>query len=214
LKSTIPLGYDIKDRKLVVNDEEAERVRLIFRQYLVLGCVSKLRADLDRWGIRSKLRVLASGRVLGGCSFGRGSLYHLLKNRICRGEVAHKGITYPVEHKAIVGEELWNVVQARLTTNRITRRKSRIETGALLTGLTRGVGDREYCAPAWQQAERDMPDPQLGHGPASTRQRSLGPSRDLHDADARQKLRGIAAGYERLAQRIEQRSADNAVDGE
>jgi site-specific DNA recombinase len=132
---TIPLGYDIKDRKLVINEDEAERVRLIFRQYLALGCVSKLRADLDQRGIRSKQRVLTSGRVLGGCSFGRGALYHLLKNPIYRGEVVHKGITYPGEHKAIVDEELWNVVQARLTTNRITRRKSRIETGALLTGL-------------------------------------------------------------------------------
>jgi site-specific DNA recombinase len=63
---TIPLGYDVKGRKLVVNDEEADRVRLIFRQYLALGCVSRLRADLDERGIRSKQRVLTSGRVQGG----------------------------------------------------------------------------------------------------------------------------------------------------
>jgi DNA invertase Pin-like site-specific DNA recombinase len=132
---TVPLGYEVKDRKLVINEEEAERVRLIFRQYLALGCVSKLRADLDQRGIRSKQRVLTFGRVLGGCSFGRGALYHLLKNRIYRGEVVHKGITYPGEHKAIVDEELWDAVQARLTTNRTTRRKTRVETGALLTGL-------------------------------------------------------------------------------
>jgi site-specific DNA recombinase len=132
---TIPLGYDVKNRKLVINEDEAERVRLIFRQYLALGCVSKLRADLDRRGIRSKQRVLTSERVLGGYSFGRGALYHLLKNRIYRGEVVHNGITYPGEHKAIVDEALWNAVQARLTSNRTIRRKSRVETGALLTGL-------------------------------------------------------------------------------
>jgi site-specific DNA recombinase len=135
---TIPLGYDVKDRKLVVNEEEAERVRLIFRQYLALGCVAKLRAELDRRGIRSRQRVLTSGRVFGGCSFGRGALYHLLKNRIYRGEVVHKGTTYPGEHNAIVDEELWNAVQARLTANRNVRRKSWVETGALLTGL---IGD-------------------------------------------------------------------------
>jgi DNA invertase Pin-like site-specific DNA recombinase len=135
LGGTIPLGYDVKDRKLVINEEEAERVRLIFRQYLALGCVSKLRADLDKRGIRSKQRVLTSGRTLGGRSFGRGALYHLLKNSIYRGEVVHKGITYPGEHKAIVDEELWNAVQARLTINRTSRRKSRLETGALLAGL-------------------------------------------------------------------------------
>jgi site-specific DNA recombinase len=131
---TIPLGYDIKDRRLVINEEEAERVRLIFRQYLALGCVSKLRADLDRRGIRSKQRVPTSGRVLGGCSFGRGALYHLLKNRIYRGEVVHKGATYPGEHKAIVDEELWNAVQARLTTNRISRAQ---------------IADRDRRPPHW-----------------------------------------------------------------
>jgi site-specific DNA recombinase len=60
---TIPLGYDVKDRKLVINEEEANRVRLIFRQYLALGCVGKLRADLGERGIRSKQRVLTTGRV-------------------------------------------------------------------------------------------------------------------------------------------------------
>src|SRR6266852_5903092 len=119
---TIPLGYEVRDRKLIINEEGADRVRLIFRQYLVLGCVSRLRADLDRRGIRSKQRVLTSGRTLGGCFFGRGALYHLLKNRIYRGEVVHKGTTYPGEHKAIVEEELWNAVQARLADNRTTRR--------------------------------------------------------------------------------------------
>ncbi|HEX9321606.1 MAG TPA: recombinase family protein [Xanthobacteraceae bacterium] len=132
---TIPLGYDVKDRKLVVNEDEADRVRLIFRQYLAVGCVSKLRPDLDRRGVRSKQRVLTSGRVIGGCSFGRGALYHLLRNRIYRGEVVYRGIAYPGEHQAIVDDELWCAVQDRLTDNRTTRRKSRVETGALLGGL-------------------------------------------------------------------------------
>jgi site-specific DNA recombinase len=79
---TIPLGYEVKDRKLVVNEDEADRVRLIFRQYLAVGCVSRLKADLDQRGVRSKRRVLTSGKVLGGCPFGRGALYHLLQNRI------------------------------------------------------------------------------------------------------------------------------------
>ena len=132
---TIPLGYDVKDRKLVVNAEEAERVRLIFQQYLTVGCVSRLQTELARRGVRSKKRVLTSGRVLGGCSFGRGALYHLLQNRIYRGEVLHKGVAYPGEHEAIVDDELWIAVQARLADNRTTRRKARVETGALLAGL-------------------------------------------------------------------------------
>ena len=60
---TIPLGYDVRDRKLIVNEAEAETVKLIFARYLVLGCVPKLRVDLDRKGVRSKQRILTSGRI-------------------------------------------------------------------------------------------------------------------------------------------------------
>ena len=132
---TIPLGYDVKDRKLIINADEADRVRLIFRRYLALECVSKLREDLKQRGVRSKQRVLTSGKMLGGCSFGRGALYHLLQNRIYLGQVVHKGVSYPGEHERIVDDELWNAVQAKLEANRGTRRRARIETGALLGGL-------------------------------------------------------------------------------
>jgi site-specific DNA recombinase len=132
---TIPLGYDVNDRKLIIDADEADRVRLIFQRYLTLGCISKLREDLEQRGVRSKQRVLTSGQVLGGCSFGRGALYHLLQNRIYRGEVVHKGVPYPGQHERIVDDELWNAVQAKLEANRGTRRRSRVETGALLGGL-------------------------------------------------------------------------------
>jgi site-specific DNA recombinase len=132
---TIPLGYDVEDRKLIVNAAEAETVRLIFERYLALGCVSKLRVDLDQKGIRSKQRILTSGRVLGGCCFDRGALYHLLRNRIYRGEVVHKGVAYPGEHEPIVGEELWNAVQTMLSANLTERGQAPIASGALLAGL-------------------------------------------------------------------------------
>jgi site-specific DNA recombinase len=132
---TIPLGYDVKDRKLIVNEAEAETVRLIFRRYLALGCVSKLQIDLDGNGIRSKKRILTSGHVLGGCSLGRGALYHLLRNRIYRGEVVHKGVAYPGEHKSVVDEDLWSAVQAKLSGHIVEQRRARIESGALLSGL-------------------------------------------------------------------------------
>jgi site-specific DNA recombinase len=90
---------------------------------------------LDQEGVRSKHRILTTGRVLGGCSFGRGALYHLLRNRIYRGEVVHKGIVYSGEHQAIVDEELWNAVQAKLSGNVLRQRRTRIESGALLGGL-------------------------------------------------------------------------------
>jgi site-specific DNA recombinase len=75
----VPLGYDLQDRKLVVNEAEAKTVRLIFERYLELGCVMALRTELERLGIRSKRRVTEAGSKRGGASFSRGALYHLLK---------------------------------------------------------------------------------------------------------------------------------------
>src|SRR3979490_1160727 len=132
---TIPLGYDVSDRKLVINPEEAERVPLIFEQCRALGCVSRLREDLEQRGIRGKQRILTSGEVLGGGSIGRGALYHLLQNRIYLGEVVHKGISYPGEHERIIDEELWSAVQDKLEANRGTRRRSRLRTCSPLGGF-------------------------------------------------------------------------------
>ena len=131
----VPLGYDVKDRRLAVNEAEAETVRLICRHYLALGCVAKLRAKLDQLGIRSKRRIAETGREMGGARFSRGALYHLLKNRIYRGEAMHKGVAHPGEHDAIIDEELWTEVQAKLAGNACTRRQARIDNGALLRGL-------------------------------------------------------------------------------
>ena len=88
---TIPLGYDIKDRKLVVNVTEAGTVRFIFERYGELGSVALLQAELARRGFRSKRREGANGLIAGGGIFSRGILYVILQNRLYRGEVAHKG---------------------------------------------------------------------------------------------------------------------------
>src|SRR3546814_11885411 len=85
---TLPLGYDPpsgNDRILVVNATESETVRIIFRTYLELGSVHALAHWLADRGIRSKLRVTRSGRILGGQPFSRGALFHLLRNRTYLG---------------------------------------------------------------------------------------------------------------------------------
>src|SRR6185312_677661 len=74
----LPLGYDVEHRKLVINREEAERVKLIYQRYLELGCVRLLQQDLDKRQIRSKVRVSQAGKRSGGCAFSRGALYTLL----------------------------------------------------------------------------------------------------------------------------------------
>jgi site-specific DNA recombinase len=116
-----PLGYDVRDRKLVVNDEEAKSVLHIFRRYVALRSVRALKAELDAAGICSKRRTFADGTVCGGHKFSRGALYLMLQNRIYRGEITHKGNAYPGEHKPIVDKALWDKVHAVLAENRIDR---------------------------------------------------------------------------------------------
>ena len=110
----VPLGYDVRDRKLVVKESEAETVRHIYRRYLELGSVRELIAVLDRDGARTKVQVRTSTGHRGGIAFGRGCLFHLLKNRTYLGEIVHKGLAYPGEHDAIVPLDLWSDVQRQL----------------------------------------------------------------------------------------------------
>ena len=130
------LGYDVKDRKLIVNNTEAETVRHIFRRYTELKSVQGLKEDLDGAGIVSKVRVASDGSRYGGRPLSRGALYLMLQNRIYRGEIVHKGKGYPGEHETVVDEALWNTVQAILSENRVDRANGK--TGHqpnLLTGI-------------------------------------------------------------------------------
>jgi DNA invertase Pin-like site-specific DNA recombinase len=113
----VPLGYDLKDRKLVVNAKEAPIVRRIFGRYLALGCVRKLAAELRTGGIQSKRRMSRAGKQSGGVPYSRGALYSILQNRLYLGEVQHRGAVYPGEHPGIVEKHLWERVQARLKAN-------------------------------------------------------------------------------------------------
>ena len=116
-----PLGYDVKDRKLVVNEAEAETVSYIFRRYRELRSVRLLKEHLDQAGIVSKRRLAPDGRPYGGKPFARGALYHMLQNRIYRGEIVHKDQAYPGEHTPIIDDDLWQEVQTTLAANRVDR---------------------------------------------------------------------------------------------
>jgi len=110
-----PLGYDVADRKLVVNPAEAETVRLIYMRYLEMGCARLLAADLKERAIVSKSRKFRDGRPRGGISLNPSGLYCILKNRTYLGETGHKGNYYPGQHEAILSPELFEEVQKRLS---------------------------------------------------------------------------------------------------
>jgi DNA invertase Pin-like site-specific DNA recombinase len=138
----VPLGYRVEERKLLIDAAEADTVRHIFQRYLELGTAPALLADLRASNIRTKPQTLRDGSPRGGIPFTRGSLYHLLKNRIYRGEIVHKGKAHAGEHEAIVPEGLFNAVQERLAANIGSRRSGEpFMSPSLLTGMIRdGTG--------------------------------------------------------------------------
>jgi DNA invertase Pin-like site-specific DNA recombinase len=153
---TPPLGYDVKGRKLVVNETEAELIRHIFRQYVLLCTVAKLTLALEAEGHRTKLYTSTSGRTFGGQPFSRGHLYRILSNRIYLGEIVHKDASYPGEHRAIVEPALWDRVQALLAANHHAfRTDERVASPALLKGLIfDGSGNRMSPSHAVKQGQR------------------------------------------------------------
>ena len=124
-----PLGYDIKDRKLVVNDAEAATARALFQRFLRVGSMTKLTVALRSEGMRTK----------GGKPVDKGYLYRILNNRIYIGEAVHKGIAYPGEHAPIIERPLWDRVHEIIGESpRKRAMRTRARTPALLKGLIFG----------------------------------------------------------------------------
>jgi DNA invertase Pin-like site-specific DNA recombinase len=129
----VPLGYDVVARKLIVNDDEAARVRRVFELFAETGS-----------GVETVRRLLAEGATSkSGRPLDKGDVYKLLHNRTYVGEAAHKGNIYPGEHEAIVPRELWDRAHAILRISpRVRANRNRVQTPALLKGLIFGVDGR------------------------------------------------------------------------
>jgi hypothetical protein len=115
---SVPMGYDVVQRKLAPNPTEAEKVRQIFRRYVELGSTRELRLALKSDGIVSQRRTAESGRTTGGNPFSRGALNPMIRNRVYVGEVFYKDAAYPGQHEGIVDRELFDQAQAVMETNR------------------------------------------------------------------------------------------------
>jgi site-specific DNA recombinase len=125
----VPFGYDVKDRKLVVNQAEAATLRRIFERFTKLGSVTELVREMREQGVRGK-----RGRLID-----KGYVYQLFRNRVYLGEAVHKGTSYPGEHQPIISKTLWDKVQAILSDGARQRsNNTRAQTPALLKGLIFG----------------------------------------------------------------------------
>ena len=143
-----PLGYDVRDRILIVNDAEAAVVRRIFEEMLTLGSPTQIAAGLTAEGVTTKAWTTQDGQHRLGGRIDKKFLHKLLRNRVYLGEIAHKGAWYPGAHAAIIGQALWDrvhVVLARDGHARSTDTKTRSRTDALLRGLLYAPsGERMY----------------------------------------------------------------------
>jgi DNA invertase Pin-like site-specific DNA recombinase len=131
---TVPLGYEIKDRKLAINKTEAQTVRTIFKLYLQTGSLNKLIPELDRRKIVTKRRKTEVKKYQGGILFTYGPLSYLLKNRIYLGEIHHGGKWFKGEHPPILDSTTFNRVQDQLKSNTIKRPKGQSANDAPLIG--------------------------------------------------------------------------------
>ena len=208
----LPLGYDrptdLSTRALVVNEEEAEQVRLMFRRYLELGSVGELVQWLGEKGITSKAYLSRTGKAIGGVTFSRGALFHLLSNRTYLGEIPHKDHSYPGAHPGIVDPVIFDAAQALMSgnTRRHQTRTTRVSTMPL-KGLIFDAEDQPMCpafgygrggkvyryyvsAPLQQGARRRPGDDAIGRVPAEAieqlvldRLQQFGRSRSKSTAD-------------------------------
>ncbi len=215
----VPLGYEVRERKLVVNEAEAKLVRYIFERYLALPSVNALLDELAREGHRTKVQARTSGPHKGGCVFRRGTLYHLLANRIYRGLIVHKGDAHPGEHEPIVAEPLWAAVQDKLAARgpglivkRDTPHRSLL-VGMLYDGLGRAMTPTHACMcakryryyvtretspnePAWRTSAHDLEKIVVSRIVALLTDRNR-ISRLAMQVDPRLMERASAAAYER-----------------
>ena len=131
----VPLGYELKDGKLRIVEDEAEQVRTIFKRYLELGSVNRLVIELRARNFRSKVRKLSTGETRGGVVFTQGPLFYMLRNRFYIGEVRYKNEICPGPQPPLIERELFEAVQARLTAQRSHQVTRKAKSVASLRGL-------------------------------------------------------------------------------
>ena len=148
-----PLGYDVENRRLVPNPQEAKLVRQIFQRFVELGSSTKLVRELKLDGATSKAWTTQDGKVRIGKAIDKSLIYKMLVNRTYLGEIGHKSVWYPGQHPSLIDQKTWDEVQAILATNsRVRANNTRAQTPFLLKGLVFGI-DGRALAP-WHTTKR------------------------------------------------------------
>lgn len=121
----LPIGYEVKNRRLLIKPEDVPFVRMLYEDYLRLGSVGQLKVDLERRGIKSPVRLRANGTQTGGAILSRGALNHILKNPTYIGKIRHRELVYDGLHQGIIPEDLWLKVQEKIKNQSVNERGKR-----------------------------------------------------------------------------------------
>jgi len=132
-----PLGYDVKDRKLIVNEDEAQIIQFIFEYYAKNPAgepLYKLLDILKTKGYKGKLYTSKKGNQIIGKEFNLNQIYNILNNPLYNGKMKHKNEVYDGEHAAIIDDELWHKVHNKITKKEFTLNPSKTSEQPKLTG--------------------------------------------------------------------------------
>jgi hypothetical protein len=130
----VPLEYRVEARALHVVEAHADIVRTIFRDYLTMGSVVRLKHALDQNQLRLPHRTDGTGRTTGGGLLHQGHLHKILSNPIYVGRLRHKGEIHAGQHAPIISELIWDQVQQMLADHTRATHAKRKGSAALLTG--------------------------------------------------------------------------------
>lgn len=157
---TPPLGYDLKDKQLIPNLQEAELVNLIFTKYLELGSIQATADWMNQQGYRSKCWQTALGDKRGGHLFRHGSIQRILGNPVYIGKIAHLALkkVYPGKHKGIISQEVFESVQAKLGANKEGLREHRrnIRADTLLGDILVDERERSYKLSSGRKGDKSF----------------------------------------------------------
>jgi site-specific DNA recombinase len=148
----VPLGYRVETRALHIVEDHAPLLRGLFKRYLEVGSVARLKEILDAEDVRLPIRIDGKGRSTGGGLFSRGHIYQIFSNPIYIGQIAHKGVVHEGQHPAIIDRELWDKVQQSLKDNLSAKsqRRDGQSMNALLVGKL--FDDRgNLMTPSWSK---------------------------------------------------------------
>ncbi|MHA1540064.1 MAG: recombinase family protein, partial [Alphaproteobacteria bacterium] len=134
-----PIGYDIKDKKLIINAKEAEIIEIIFKHFIETGSATEVVHALNGKGYTTKQWIAErSGKKKGGMPFTKQSIYGIIKNQVYTGKMMSHGKAYPAKHKAIISEELYLTAQAITKTKpNLRNSNTKKKPPMILAGLIR-----------------------------------------------------------------------------